>query len=108
MLLVSGTAAKYVLPGRTGRTRAVARRSLATGLVAGVAGFFVVPLVGFLIGGLLGVFLAETRRTGDREAAWDNTVAMLRSFGFGVLIESAAGIAMVAVWLGSVLVTGVT
>ena len=77
-----------------------------TGLVAGVVGFFVIPLVGFLIGGLLGVFLAEANRTGDRDVALDNTMAMLKSFGFGVLIESAAGIAMIGVWMATVLASG--
>ncbi|MDX1657909.1 MAG: DUF456 domain-containing protein [Nitriliruptorales bacterium] len=107
LLLVAGSAAKIVLPTRAGRARQVPRGSLAVGLAGSVVGFFVVPVVGFVLGGLLGVFGAEVRRTGDRDAAAENTMAMLRGFGLGVLIESAAGLAMIAVWVGTVVAAGV-
>ena len=107
LLLAGGSVAKIALPTRAGRARQVARGSLAVGLTSGVVGFVVVPVVGFVLGGLLGVFGAEVRRTGDRDAAAENTMAMLKGFGLGVLIESAAALAMIAVWVGTVVAVGV-
>lgn len=107
LLAIAGIAAKYILPGRTGRSRRVARRSVMNGVIGAVVGFFVIPVIGFVIGGLVGVYASELRRTGDSDQATDNTMAMLKSFGLGVLIESVAGIAMIVVWGGSVLVAGV-
>jgi hypothetical protein len=65
----------------------------------------VVPLVGFVIGGVLGVFLAEWRRTGDPRGAWASTRRVLVAFGIGMAVEVGAGLLMVATWLGGVAVT---
>jgi uncharacterized protein YqgC (DUF456 family) len=99
--LVAGIVAKYVLPARQGGQTA-SRRSLAWGAVGAVVGFVVVPVVGFAIGGVGGLYLAEARRTGSSEDARRTTIVALKRFGLGVLIEIAAGLAMILVWLMSV------
>lgn len=103
LLMVGGIAAKYVLPGRAGGQTA-SRRSLAWAAVGGLVGFFVVPVIGFAIGGVGGLYLAELQRTGDGDAARANTVVALKRFGVGVLVEIAAGLSMVIVFLLSRLV----
>lgn len=101
LLLVSGVAAKYVLPARrAGQT--ASGRSLLWAAAGAVVGFFVIPVVGFAVGGVAGLYLAEHRRTGDPEAARANTVMAIRRFGIGVLLEVAAGISMILVWLMAV------
>jgi uncharacterized protein YqgC (DUF456 family) len=101
LLLVSGVTAKYVLPARrAGQT--ASRRSLGWAAAGAVVGFFVVPVVGFAIGGVTGLYLAEQQRTGSSDAARANTIVALRRFGIGVLLEVAAGISMILVWLMAV------
>lgn len=97
-LAIAGGSAKYVLSSRSGAASAVPRRSMVAGAVAGAVGMFVVPVVGFVLGGVGGVFGAELARTGDRVTAWDHTRRMLRGFGVGMVLEVAAGMAMVAAW----------
>lgn len=98
LLMIGGIAAKYVLPSRRGPQTA-SRRSLAWAAAGAVVGFFVIPVVGFAIGGVAALYLAEQRRTGDPDAARANTVVALRRFGIGVLVEVAAGISMILVWV---------
>ena len=101
-LFVAGLVAKYALPGRhlSGR---LPRRTLLLGAVGAVVGFFLLPPLGLLLGGVLGVYLAEAQR--DRSAAWRSTLSVLKAVGLGVLAELTAGVLMVAVWLlGVVLV----
>ncbi|MCL9797850.1 DUF456 domain-containing protein [Frankia sp. AgKG'84/4] len=97
-LFVIGALTKYVLPARATAGRGVPWPSLVIGLVCAIIGFFVIPVVGLLIGGVLGVYVAELVRLGDGRAAWKTTWAAVVAFGVGVLVELVAGVAMAAVW----------
>jgi uncharacterized protein len=103
-LLVLGSIVKYAVPGRGLRAAGVPGRTLLAGGVLGVVGFFVVPVVGLLLGFVLGVYLAELARVG-RDLAGSSTRAALRAAGLSVLIELAAGMLAALTWLvGAVLV----
>jgi uncharacterized protein YqgC (DUF456 family) len=99
LFLVIGFAAKYVLAHRRARGSGAPKRSIVAGALLGFVGFFVIPVVGFFIGAALGVLLAERRRVGDWSAAWVSTKGVITAFGIGVLLEMAAGVAMIAVWV---------
>jgi uncharacterized protein len=104
VLLVAGTVAKYVLPGRRLRQAGVPWWSTAVGGLLGLVGFFVIPVLGLLIGFVLGVYLAERARLPSHDAAWQSTRHALAAAGWSMLIELAAGIAMTLVWIAGVLV----
>jgi uncharacterized protein YqgC (DUF456 family) len=70
-----------------------------------VVGFFVIPVVGLVAGGVLGVYVAERARLGNHAAAWTSTRRVLVAAGIGALVEIGAGLLMMAVWLVGVLVT---
>jgi uncharacterized protein YqgC (DUF456 family) len=99
-LLVAGTAAKYVLPARAGAAAGAPWTTLAAGAAGAVAGFFLVPVVGLIVGGVAGVYLAEFARLRDWNRAAAATRAALVAFGIGMLLELAAGVAMALTWLG--------
>lgn len=103
VLLMAATLVKVVLPARTARLAGAPRRSLAIGAASGAVGFFVVPVLGLLVGGVLGLYLAERVRLGDDAAAWHTTRSVLLSAGVAALIELATGVAMIALWLGVVI-----
>jgi uncharacterized protein len=105
VLLLAGTVAKYVLPGRSARAGGAPWSTLAAGAAGALVGFFVIPVVGLLVGGVAGVFLAELTRHRTARAAWASTRAVLLAIGIGVLVELAAGVAMMAVWAAGVLAT---
>jgi uncharacterized protein YqgC (DUF456 family) len=99
-LLVAGGIVKYALPGRGLRTAGVPNRTLVAGGVLGVVGFFVVPVVGLVLGFVLGVYLSELQRVGTGRA-WPSTRAALRAVGLSMLIELAAGMLAAVTWLAA-------
>ena len=101
-LLVVGAVVKYVVPGRGLKTAGVPTRSIMLGGILGIVGFFVVPVVGLVIGFLLGVYLSETRRVG-RNLAWPSTVAAVKAVGLSVLVELVAALFATGVWVVGVL-----
>lgn len=102
-LFVGAEIAQYALPARAGRVSGAPRSSLAAGAALGAVGFFVIPVVGFLVGGVAGIYLAERSRLGSHPQAWITTRAVLRNVGIAVVIHVVAGILMVATWLTHVL-----
>ncbi|TAL14806.1 MAG: DUF456 domain-containing protein [Frankiales bacterium] len=103
-LFLAGLVLKYALPGRRLAGR-LPRRTLLLGAAGAVVGFFALPPLGLLLGGVLGVYLAEAQRAGSSAEARRSTVQVLTAIGLGVLAELTAGVLMVAAWLlGVVLV----
>ena len=103
-LLAVGALLKYLVPGRRLTEAGVPTRTLWAGAALGVVGFFVVPVVGLLLGFVLGVHLAERVRVGGR-AAGPSTVAALRAVGLSLAIEVGAGMLAAAAWVAGVALT---
>jgi uncharacterized protein YqgC (DUF456 family) len=103
-LLVVGSVVKYLVPGRRLQRAGVPSSTLAAGGVLGVVGFFVVPVVGLPLGFVLGVYLAQWRRVGHREAG-AATVHALRAVGLGILIELGFAVLAAATWAVGVVIT---
>ncbi|MDA9913002.1 DUF456 domain-containing protein [Candidatus Nanopelagicales bacterium] len=94
-------AAKYVLPARAARDEA-SIVALAVGAVLAIVGFFVIPVVGFVVGFIGGVFVTELIRLRDLSTAWGATWATLKSVGVAMLIEFGAAAVMAVAWFGVV------
>jgi uncharacterized protein YqgC (DUF456 family) len=103
-LFVAGLVLKYALPGRRLSGR-LPRRTLLYGGLGALVGFFVLPPLGLLLGGVAGAYLGEATRVGHGPEARAATVQVLRAVGLGILAELIAGVLMVAVWLVGVAVT---
>jgi uncharacterized protein len=103
LMLVVGTVAKYVLPGRSLKQAGAPASTLILGGIGAIAGFFLIPVVGLPLGAILGIYLGELRRLSDGRAAWRSTVTTAKAIGVGILIELGAGLAAVGIWLVSVL-----
>ncbi len=96
---------KYLVAGKHLRTAGVPNRTLVWGGLAGIVGFFVVPVVGLPLGFVLAVYLAEHARLRDRGRAWRATVAALQATGITILIELAGALVACGAWLVAVLLT---
>lgn len=103
-LAAAGTVVKYLWPGRNLKRSGIPNRTLLAGGALGLVGFFVVPIVGLVLGFVLGVWLAESARLGDHRRAWPSTVHALKAAGLSMLIELAAALAIAATWGAGLLV----
>src|SRR4051794_9137786 len=56
-LALAGAAAGVVLPQRAARSGGATSLSILMGAATAVVGFFVVPVVGIVLGGVLGIFV---------------------------------------------------
>jgi uncharacterized protein len=94
---------KYIVPERRLRESGVPRRSTLIGVLLGIVGFFVIPVVGMFVGFPLGVYLSERQRLGAHDRAWASTKHALRATGLSILIEFFGTALAAAVWLVAVL-----
>jgi uncharacterized protein YqgC (DUF456 family) len=93
-----GATVKYVMPGRRMKRMGVPNSALLAGGVLGLIGFFVVPVVGLVLGFVLGVYLVELARLGPGRA-WPSTKEALTAAGMAMLIEFTAALGVAVVWV---------
>lgn len=98
VVIAIGTVIKYVVPGRRLEMAGVPASTQWIGVALGVVGFFVVPVVGLFVGFVLGIYLAELRRLGTRDA-WPSTVHSLRAVGLSIVIELGAALLATVIWV---------
>lgn len=98
LVLVVGVVAKYVLPSRSLAGAGAPRSTIAFGALGAIVGFFVIPVVGLVVGGLLAVYLAELRRLHGARPAWSSTWQTIRAIGLGMAIELLAALTAAGIW----------
>ncbi|MFI0875606.1 DUF456 domain-containing protein [Streptomyces sp. CS149] len=102
-LMLLNQALKPLLPPRRPGESGAPRRTLVIGGVAGIVGFFVVPVVGGVLGYVGAIFGAERLRLGSRGAAWTSVRSVMRATGYAVLVELFCCLLVAGAWLGAVL-----
>lgn len=105
VVLGATTAVKYVWPARRIRRADVASGSLVAGGLLGIAGFFVLPILGLVVGFVLGVYLAELLRCRDQRRARDSTIHAVKGAALSMGVELVGTLSAAAIWLGAVLFT---
>ncbi|GAB4101994.1 DUF456 domain-containing protein [Micromonospora taraxaci] len=100
-----GVVIKYAWPGRNLKNSGVPTSTLVAGGVLGIIGFFVVPVVGLVLGFVAGVWAAERLRLGSNRLAWPSTVQALKAAGLSMLVEFLAGVIIAALWVAGLLLT---
>lgn len=94
---------KYLVPGRRLRDAGVPTGTIVVGVVLGIAGFFVIPVVGLFVGFPVGIYVAERRRLGLHADAWASTRHAVKAVGLSILIELTAVLLAAGLWLAAVL-----
>ncbi|MGP3982161.1 DUF456 domain-containing protein [Streptomyces sp. KR80] len=102
-VLLLNQALKWLLPARRMKEAGIPWRTLYIGGAAGVAGFFLLPVVGAVIGFVAGLYGAERVRLGSHGNAWTSTRTAMRAIGLAVLIELFACLVVVGIWTGAVI-----
>ncbi|GIE77602.1 hypothetical protein Aph02nite_35520 [Actinoplanes philippinensis] len=93
-----GMVVKFVWPGKKLKDTGVPAAAVAVGGALGLIGFFLVPVVGLVLGFILGVWLMELRRLGS-ERAWPSTRAAIAVVGLSLLVELASALLIAVLWL---------
>jgi len=104
LVAVIGALIKYLVPGKRLKAAGVPNTALLAGGVLGLIGFFVVPVVGLILGFVLGIWLVERVRVGPAQA-WPSTKRALAAAGLAMLIEFTAALGVAVVWVFGLLAT---
>jgi uncharacterized protein YqgC (DUF456 family) len=103
-ILAAALLVKYLWPMKRMRRADVGTFSLVAGATLGIVGFFVIPVVGLVVGFVLGVFLAELTLRGNSRLAWASTVHAIKGVALSVGVELAGALLATVVWVVGVLV----
>ncbi len=101
--VVISQVAKYALPRRRLREAGVPPLAIAVGAAAGLVGFFVIPVIGLLVGFVGGIYVTMLRRGSDQRTARNATYGALKAVGLSLLAELAGGLLAASTWLLAVL-----
>ncbi|BBY18507.1 DUF456 domain-containing protein [Mycolicibacterium litorale] len=96
---------KYLWPMRRMRAADVRTMSLVVGGVLGVIGFFVIPVVGLVIGFVGGVYLAELGVRHDQRVAWASTMHAVKGVALSMGVELAGALLATVAWVFGVYLT---
>lgn len=105
LVAAAGKWLQYLVPGRRMKEQGVSTSTLVLAVLLGVVGFFVVPVVGAVVGFVLGIWLVELGRGRDRRQAWQRTRHAITAVLHSVGIELLAGLVVAALYGVGLLVT---
>jgi len=87
-----------MIPRRTASRSGASVWSQLGAVAGGIVGFFVIPVLGLIIGALAGLLAVEFVLKGNWDEAWTATVGAARGFGISALIDLGLGMVMIACW----------
>lgn len=105
VLIGVSTIVKYTWPMKRMREADVRTSSLVIGGVLGIIGFFVIPVLGLVIGFVLGIYLAELANRKDQRRAWASTVHALKGVALSIFVELTGALFATAAWIVGVYIT---
>jgi uncharacterized protein YqgC (DUF456 family) len=99
VFVLAGMAASAVLTGRKLKEHSIPSRSVVVGLVLGVAGMFIIPVVGLFVGFAAGLLLSELQRTRAFGTAVASSWAALKATGLGMIVEFGLACLAASTWV---------
>jgi uncharacterized protein len=102
VIFVASMLLKYLVPGRRLAEAGTPAWTIAASAVAGIVGFFLIPVVGFFVGFVGGLLVIELVRLKDWSVAWPATRRALVAVGLSVAVELFAGLLIAVGWTATV------
>ena len=99
VFVLAGMAASAVLTGRKLKQHSIPSRSVVAGLVCGVVGMFIIPVVGLFVGFAAGLLLSELHRTRAIGTAAASSWAALKATGLGMIVEFGLACLAASTWV---------
>ena len=98
LIVVVSVIKSVVLPRRAAAGAGASGWSQFGAVAGGVIGFFLVPVIGLVLGALAGLVATEYSLKGNWEDAWSATKATAKGFGISALIDLVLGVLMIGAW----------
>ena len=99
LLMISGSIVDNLIIAYKMRDKYIPWSSILFAFAAGIiASIFFTPLIG-LVAAPVGLFLAESRRLKDRDAAVDSTKAYMIGWGWAFGVRFFIGLVMIGFWM---------
>ncbi len=105
VLGAAGWITQLLIPGRRLKAQGISTWTLVLAVLAGIVGFFVVPVLGAPLGFVLAILVVEFVRVGEVPLAWQRTGHALKAVVLSWGIELAAALLIALTWVTGVLVT---
>ena len=99
LLMATGSVIDNVLMGTQARQSGASWVSIAAALVFGLAGNFVLPVIGGLIAALLALFVAEWIRRKNWRESLKSVGGMAWGCGWAFVIRFIMGVVMIGLWM---------
>ena len=99
IVIAAAEVIKYYVAGRTLKSAGVPNVTVVVGGIVGIIGFFVVPVVGLILGFILGAMVSELVRGWSFEQAWRGAVAAMKAAGASMLVELSGALIATTIWL---------
>lgn len=101
-LLAVAQVVVWLLPARRIRDSGVTWRTVVDAGAAAIAGFFLVPVLGAVLGFVGSIYVTErVRLGGGHRTAWTATRRVMRTVGGSVLVELLACLLVTGAWLAA-------
>ncbi len=101
VVLAFGQVLKWLAPGHRLRDAGISRQTLFSSGVCAILAFFVLPVVGGVLGFVGGLYGQQRARLGSHAAAVAATRIAMRAVGLAVLAELFTCLLVAGAWLGA-------
>jgi uncharacterized protein len=98
LIFIVGEAATWWVEKTTARRSGASWQAILLSLVLGLVGMFVIPVLGALLGAMLGVFIVEYYRRREVKDAWKATTGVLWGAGISMGMQLVIALIMFAIW----------
>jgi len=98
MLAVISVIKSIVIPRRAAAQSGASIWAQIGAVLGGVAGFFLIPVLGLVIGALAGLLAVEVLLKGNWDEAWTAAIGTAKGFGISALIDLVLGLLMITFW----------
>lgn len=98
LILIIGEVVIWGLGNLTAKQAGASWPAIALSIVLGIIGMFVIPVIGAIIGAMLGVFIVEFYRRRNWREAVKATTGVLWGAGLSFGAQVVIGLVMMAVW----------
>lgn len=99
MLAAGSIAVGVMLPKQAAEAAGASSRSQWAAVLGAIVGFFVIPIIGVVVGAVAGIAIAEYLDKRDWAPAWESTKGVLSGMGIAAIAQFGIGVMILFIFL---------